>query len=50
MVHFKLGWRPRLCFDDALRLTAAWHRQDLKDSVSSMRGFTIGQIREYVGT
>jgi CDP-glucose 4,6-dehydratase len=48
--HFKLGWRPRLGFDDALRLTAAWHRQDLKDSVSSMRDFTIGQIREYVGT
>jgi CDP-glucose 4,6-dehydratase len=47
--HFKLGWRPRLGFDDALRLTAAWHQQDLKNSVSSMRDFTLGQIREYVG-
>lgn len=47
--HFKLGWRPRLGFDDALRLTAAWHQQDLKRSASSMRDFTIGQIREYVG-
>jgi CDP-glucose 4,6-dehydratase len=47
--HFKLGWRPRLEFEDALRLTAAWHREDLRHPASSMRDFTLGQIREYVG-
>lgn len=45
--HFKLGWRPRLSFDDALKLTATWHQADLQRPASSMRDFTLGQIREY---
>jgi CDP-glucose 4,6-dehydratase len=47
--RFRLGWQPRLHFEEALRLTAAWHRHDLAHSASSMRDFTVGQIREYVG-
>jgi CDP-glucose 4,6-dehydratase len=47
--RFKLGWRPRLSFDDALKLTTAWHRADLQHPASSMRDFTLGQIREYTG-
>ncbi|MGH9666242.1 MAG: CDP-glucose 4,6-dehydratase [Bryobacteraceae bacterium] len=46
--HIRLGWRPRLGFDDALRLTAAWHQADLKHPAGSMRDFTLGQIHEYI--
>lgn len=48
--HFKLGWRPRLDFEEALRLTADWHREDLRRPSSSMRDFTLGQIREYAAS
>jgi len=47
--HFKLGWRPRLNFEDALKLTAAWYQADLRHQASSMQDFTLGQIRDYVG-
>jgi CDP-glucose 4,6-dehydratase len=47
--NFRLGWRPRLHFEEALRLTAAWHRHDLGHPATSMRDFTMGQIREYAG-
>jgi CDP-glucose 4,6-dehydratase len=45
--HLKLGWRPRLDFEEALMLTADWHREDLRRLSSSMQDFTLGQIREY---
>ena len=47
--HFKLGWRPRLNFEDALKLTAAWYQADLRHQASSMQDFTLGQIRDYAG-
>jgi CDP-glucose 4,6-dehydratase len=42
-----LGWRPRLGFDDALKMTVDWYKADLERSASSMRDFTLGQIRDY---
>lgn len=42
-----LGWKPRLGFEATLQLTADWYKADLKRQGSSMREFTLGQIREY---
>ncbi|QPF93899.1 CDP-glucose 4,6-dehydratase [Bradyrhizobium genosp. B] len=42
-----LGWRPRLGFRDALKLTADWYKADLERPASSMQEFTLGQIRDY---
>ena len=43
--HQKLGWRPRLKLDDALRLTVDWFKAfgDKRD----MREFTLDQIAAY---
>jgi CDP-glucose 4,6-dehydratase len=41
----ELGWAPRLCLDDAIRMTVEWYRsfQEGKE----MRSATLGQIEQY---
>ena len=34
-------------FEQALELTVAWHKENLRRQTASMRDFTVGQIREY---
>ncbi|MFO0868815.1 MAG: CDP-glucose 4,6-dehydratase [Pirellulales bacterium] len=41
----RLGWRPRLNLDAALRLTVEWHRAE--QAGVDMRDFTWRQIEEY---
>lgn len=45
--QMKLGWRPRLSFEQALELSVAWYKENLRRADGSMRDFTIGQIRDY---
>ncbi len=45
LAHERLGWRPRLNLDGALRLTVEWHRAE--QSGLDMRDFTWRQIDEY---
>jgi CDP-glucose 4,6-dehydratase len=45
--QMKLGWRPRLTFDEAVELTVAWYKEDLRRPTISMRDFTVGQIQEF---
>jgi CDP-glucose 4,6-dehydratase len=40
-----LGWRPELRLRDALSMTAAWYRENMKGG--EMRAFTCSQIRNY---
>nr|WP_249784613.1 CDP-glucose 4,6-dehydratase [Bradyrhizobium sp. IC3195] len=42
-----LGWRARLGFEEALKMTVDWYKEDLAGSASSMHDFTVGQIRDY---
>lgn len=44
----RLGWRPRLDFDSALRLTADWYRTHL-ESPGAERASLDRQIEEYSG-
>ena len=41
----RLGWRPALCLNDGLAMTAAWYRARL--DLQEMNNFTIGQIKQY---
>jgi CDP-glucose 4,6-dehydratase len=41
----RLGWRPSLCLNDGLAMTAAWYRARL--DLQEMNNFTIGQIKQY---
>jgi CDP-glucose 4,6-dehydratase len=42
----RLGWRPRLALDDAVRLTAEWYRE-FANGRPSLRETTEAQIRYY---
>lgn len=43
--RLRLGWRPRLTIDDALRLSADWYRTHAAGG--DMRALTLSQIAEY---
>ena len=43
--RLRLGWRPRLSIDDALRLSADWYRANAAGA--DMRALTLAQISEY---
>jgi CDP-glucose 4,6-dehydratase len=43
--RLRLGWRPRLSIDDALRLSADWYRAHAAGA--DMRALTLAQISEY---
>lgn len=43
--RLRLGWRPRLDIDDALRLSAQWYRAHAMGA--DMRALTLSQISEY---
>ena len=46
--HALLGWRPRLAFDDTLRLTAQWYERFIAGE-RDLRGETEAQLRYYSG-
>jgi len=45
--HTRLGWRPRLGFDDAIRLTAEWYGRFMEGK-GGMREASEAQIRYYL--
>ncbi len=46
---FDLQWRPTLQFEDTVRMTAEWYKTYYEGSGSSMREFSVAQIKEYTG-
>jgi CDP-glucose 4,6-dehydratase len=45
--HARLGWKPRLALDDALRLTADWYARYMAGG--DLRAESEAQIRHYTG-
>jgi len=41
----QLGWKPRLDLPQTLRQTVSWYKKEME--LSSMRGYSLNQIRDY---